>query len=78
MASFLPATRQKLRIDVEDIRARNPDIVYVRADALRPRGPEAGKPGYDSAVFFGRAGILDSLDPDWDDIARYQERGAIA
>jgi crotonobetainyl-CoA:carnitine CoA-transferase CaiB-like acyl-CoA transferase len=63
MTSFLPAARQKLRIDVEHIRACNPDIVYVRADALGPRGPEAGKPGYDSAVFFGRAGILDSLDP---------------
>jgi len=64
MTSFVPAARQRLQIDVEHIRARNPDIVYVRADALGPRGPEAGKPGYDSAVFFGRAGILDSLDPD--------------
>jgi crotonobetainyl-CoA:carnitine CoA-transferase CaiB-like acyl-CoA transferase len=64
MTSFLPAARQKMQIDVEHIRARNPDIIYVRADAVGPRGPEGGKPGYDSAVFFGRAGILDSLDPD--------------
>jgi crotonobetainyl-CoA:carnitine CoA-transferase CaiB-like acyl-CoA transferase len=64
MTSFLPAARKKLQIDVEHIRARNPDIIYVRADAVGPRGPEGGKPGYDSAVFFGRAGILDSLDPD--------------
>jgi crotonobetainyl-CoA:carnitine CoA-transferase CaiB-like acyl-CoA transferase len=64
MTSFLPAARRKLQIDVEHIRARNPDIIYLRADAVGPRGPEGGKPGYDSAVFFGRAGILDSLDPD--------------
>lgn len=64
MTSFLPAARQKMQIDVEHIRARNPDIIYARADAVGPRGPEGGKPGYDSAVFFGRAGILDSLDPD--------------
>ena len=64
MTSFLPGARQKLQIDVEHIRACNPDIIYVRADAVGPRGPEGGKPGYDSAVFFGRGGILDSLDPD--------------
>jgi crotonobetainyl-CoA:carnitine CoA-transferase CaiB-like acyl-CoA transferase len=64
MTSFLPAARQKMQIDVEHIRARNPDIIYVRADAVGPRGPEGGKPGYDSAVFFGRGGILDSLNPD--------------
>jgi crotonobetainyl-CoA:carnitine CoA-transferase CaiB-like acyl-CoA transferase len=64
MTSFLPAARQKLQIDVEHIRAHNPDIIYVRADAVGPKGPEGGKPGYDSAVFFGRGGILDSLNPD--------------
>ena len=64
ITSFLPAARQKLRIDVEHLRAHNPDLIYVRADASGPRGPDGGKPGYDSAVFFGRGGILDSLDPD--------------
>jgi crotonobetainyl-CoA:carnitine CoA-transferase CaiB-like acyl-CoA transferase len=61
LTSFLPAARDKLRIDVEDIRAVNPSIVYAKADAVGPRGPEGGKPGYDSAVFFGRAGILNSF-----------------
>jgi crotonobetainyl-CoA:carnitine CoA-transferase CaiB-like acyl-CoA transferase len=64
ITSFLPAARQKMQVDVEHIRACNPDIIYVRADAVGPRGPEGGKPGYDSAVFFGRAGVLDSLNPD--------------
>jgi crotonobetainyl-CoA:carnitine CoA-transferase CaiB-like acyl-CoA transferase len=61
MTSFLPDTRQRLGLSVEQIRECNPQIVYVRADAVGSLGPEAGKPGYDSAVFFGRGGILDSL-----------------
>jgi crotonobetainyl-CoA:carnitine CoA-transferase CaiB-like acyl-CoA transferase len=64
VTSFLPAARRKMQLDVEHIRAHNPNIVYVRADAVGPRGPDAGKPGYDQAVFFGRGGILDSLAPD--------------
>jgi crotonobetainyl-CoA:carnitine CoA-transferase CaiB-like acyl-CoA transferase len=44
MTSFLPAARQKLRIDVEHIRARNPDTVYVRADALGRGAPRPASP----------------------------------
>jgi len=61
LTSFLPSARQKLQIDVEHIRARNPSIIYAKADAVGPKGPEGGKPGYDSAVFFGRGGILNSF-----------------
>jgi crotonobetainyl-CoA:carnitine CoA-transferase CaiB-like acyl-CoA transferase len=61
MTSFLPGARRSLRMDIDDIRAVNPSIVYAKADAVGPRGPEAGKPGFDAAVFFGRAGILNSF-----------------
>ena len=61
LTSNLPDVRKRLRIDVDDIHAHNPDIIYVKADAVGPEGPEAGRPGYDSAVFFGRGGILDSF-----------------
>jgi crotonobetainyl-CoA:carnitine CoA-transferase CaiB-like acyl-CoA transferase len=61
MTSFLPGARRSLRIDVDDIRAVSPSIIYAKADAVGPRGPDAGKPGYDAAVFFGRAGILNSF-----------------
>ena len=63
MTSFLPDAREKLRIDVDDIRAVNPAVIYAKADAVGPEGPEGGKPGYDAAVFFGRAGILNSFTP---------------
>jgi crotonobetainyl-CoA:carnitine CoA-transferase CaiB-like acyl-CoA transferase len=70
LTSFLPEAREKLRIDVDDIRAVNPRVVYAKADAVGPEGPEGGKPGYDAAVFFGRGGILNSFTPSGAPLAR--------
>ena len=70
LTSFLPEARQKLRIDVDDIRAVNPRVIYAKADAVGPDGPEGGKPGYDAAVFFGRGGILNSFTPAGAPLAR--------
>jgi crotonobetainyl-CoA:carnitine CoA-transferase CaiB-like acyl-CoA transferase len=63
LTNLLPDVRRRLGIDVADVRAANPRIVYARVDALGPEGPDAGKPGFDSSVFFGRAGILHALSP---------------
>ncbi|HKA14463.1 MAG TPA: CoA transferase [Myxococcota bacterium] len=56
LTNFLPSARQKLEIDVEHLRAVNPKIIYARGSAYGARGPEAGKGGYDSTVFWARAG----------------------
>lgn len=56
VTNFLPAARDKLRINVEDVRAVNPDVIYVRGTAFGAQGPEAGKGGYDSTAFWARAG----------------------
>lgn len=61
LTSLLPDVRKKLAIDVDDIRAQNPNIIYAKADAVGSAGAEQGKPGFDSAVFFGRGGILNSF-----------------
>ena len=37
LTSFLPGHRQKFGIDVDDIRAVNPAIIYARGSALGPR-----------------------------------------
>ncbi|GAA4232721.1 crotonobetainyl-CoA:carnitine CoA-transferase CaiB-like acyl-CoA transferase [Streptosporangium album] len=67
MTSFLPDNRAKLGIDVGHIREVNPDIIYVRADAVGRSGPDAGKPGYDMSAFWARGGIAHALtDPAWD------------
>jgi crotonobetainyl-CoA:carnitine CoA-transferase CaiB-like acyl-CoA transferase len=67
LTNFLPGAREKLHIDVDDIRAVNPRIVYARATALGPRGPEADKGGYDSSVFWARgASAAQVAPPDFD------------
>lgn len=63
--NFLPAARRKLGIDVAEIRARNPRIVYARGSALGDRGPERERGGYDYSTYWARAGSsLSSTRPD--------------
>lgn len=56
LTNFLPEARAKLAIDVEDIRAINPDIIYVRGSGFGGRGPDADKGGYDQTAFWSRGG----------------------
>ena len=51
LTNKLPRVRTKLRIDVEDIRAHNPRIVYVRGTGQGERGPDADNGSYDSLAF---------------------------
>ncbi|WP_099024419.1 CaiB/BaiF CoA transferase family protein [Mycolicibacterium palauense] len=64
LTSFLPGHRKKFGIDVEDIRAVNPSIIYARGSALGPRGLEAGKGGYDMTAFWCRAGTAATITPE--------------
>ncbi|MET7486093.1 CoA transferase [Streptomyces sp. NPDC005538] len=63
LTNFLPGARAKLRIDVEDIRAINPDIIYVRGSGFGARGDEANKGGYDSTAFWARGGSAAGVTP---------------
>lgn len=63
LTSFMPASRARLGIDVDDIRAVNPEIVYARGSALGVHGPEADKGGYDMTAFWARAGTAASITP---------------
>jgi crotonobetainyl-CoA:carnitine CoA-transferase CaiB-like acyl-CoA transferase len=56
LTNFLPGARAKLKINLEDIRAINPDIIYVRGSGFGARGPESDKGGYDSTAFWARGG----------------------
>ncbi len=57
LTNYLPQVRRKLRIDTDDIRARNPNIVIARGSGAGPKGPEAEKGGYDGAAFWARGGV---------------------
>jgi crotonobetainyl-CoA:carnitine CoA-transferase CaiB-like acyl-CoA transferase len=57
LTNYLPQVRRKLRIDVDDIKARNPNIIIARGSGAGPKGPDAEKGGYDAAAFWARGGI---------------------
>jgi crotonobetainyl-CoA:carnitine CoA-transferase CaiB-like acyl-CoA transferase len=57
LTSFLPETRKKLKFDVDDIRARNPNIIYVRGTGQGPLGPQAERGGYDAATWWCRGSL---------------------
>ncbi|HEY3142497.1 MAG TPA: CoA transferase [Acidimicrobiales bacterium] len=61
LTNKLPSVRSKLKIDVEDIRAHNPDIIYVRGTGQGSQGPDADQGSYDSLAYWSRAGIAMGL-----------------
>lgn len=63
LTSFLPGHREKFGIDVDDIRAVNPKVIYARGSALGPRGEESVKGGYDMTAFWCRAGTARTITP---------------
>ena len=63
LTNFLPGTRQRFGIDVDDVRAVNPTIIYARGSALGPRGAEANRGGYDMTAFWCRGTSAASLTP---------------
>jgi crotonobetainyl-CoA:carnitine CoA-transferase CaiB-like acyl-CoA transferase len=57
LTNFLPSARQKLRIEVDDVRSVNPSIIYVRGSGHGQRGHEVERPGYDGSTFWSRMGM---------------------
>src|SRR5689334_8911806 len=57
LTNKLPSVRTKLKIDVEDIRRANPNIIYVRGTGQGEHGPDADRGSYDSLAYWNRAGI---------------------
>lgn len=57
LTNKLPGVRAKLKIDVDDIRAHNPQIVYARGSGQGEHGPDADKGSYDSLAFWARSGV---------------------
>jgi crotonobetainyl-CoA:carnitine CoA-transferase CaiB-like acyl-CoA transferase len=57
LTSLRPKALRSLRLDVEDLRARNPRLIYARGNGLGFRGAEADKPGFDASSFWARGGL---------------------
>ena len=63
MTNVRADARARLRIDVADLRRDNPSVIYVRGTAFGPRGPDAGRGGYDSGAYWARTGMQHLFTP---------------
>lgn len=63
LTSLRPAALERLSLGVDELRARNPRLIYVRGNGLGFRGEEANRPGYDASVFWARGGFAHVLTP---------------
>jgi formyl-CoA transferase len=63
VTSYLAPVRRKLRIDVEDLRAVNPDLIYVRGSGWGTQGPMADWGGFDMACGWATSGMAFKMTP---------------
>lgn len=63
LTSYLPPTRRRLGLDIDDIRAVNPSIVYGCGTGQGSLGEEADKGGYDAISFWARGGVGSTVTP---------------
>ncbi len=69
LTNKLPSVRAKLGIDLDDLRAHNPDLVYVRGSGQGEEGPDADKGAYDALAYWCRSGIAMTMkQPDEDHV----------
>jgi crotonobetainyl-CoA:carnitine CoA-transferase CaiB-like acyl-CoA transferase len=67
LTNKLPSVRTKLQVDVDDLRAHNPKLIYVRGTGQGERGPDADKGSYDALGFWARAGVaIGAKRPEYD------------
>ncbi len=63
LTNYLPRQRQKMKFDIEHIRAANPNIIYARGSAYGDKGPERDTGGFDGTAFWNRSGIATAMSP---------------
>jgi len=61
--NYLPPMRRKLGIDIDEIQARNPRVVYALGTGQGSVGPEAERGGFDLACAWARAGAAYQMTP---------------
>jgi len=57
ITNLLPDARRRFTLDIADIQRVKPDVIYARASAHGPSGPEAGSGGFDHTDFWARTGM---------------------
>ena len=57
LTSLRPQALERLRLGVDDLRARNPKLIYAHGNGLGFKGEEASRAGYDASAFWSRGGF---------------------
>lgn len=76
LTNYLPSARAKLSIDVDDVRAINPDIIYVAGSGFGMNGPDRDAGAYDATAFWARGGSADGLNPPGAEQSAFMPAGA--
>jgi crotonobetainyl-CoA:carnitine CoA-transferase CaiB-like acyl-CoA transferase len=76
LTNYLPEARAKLRIDVDEVRRINPDIVYVAGSGFGTQGPDREAGAYDATAFWARGGSADGVTPSDAEVPAYMPAGA--
>jgi len=63
LTNLLPKARRKMKIDVDDIRARHPNLIIAIGSGQGALGPDAEKGGYDFISFWSRGGVSAAVTP---------------
>jgi crotonobetainyl-CoA:carnitine CoA-transferase CaiB-like acyl-CoA transferase len=63
LTSLRPAALERLALGPEELRARNPRLIYVRGNGFGFHGADANRPGYDASAFWARGGFAHILTP---------------
>src|ERR1700722_18333523 len=61
LTNYLPSSRKKLSIDVDDVRRVNPDVIYVVGSGFGAERPDRDAGAYDATAFWVRGGSADGL-----------------
>jgi crotonobetainyl-CoA:carnitine CoA-transferase CaiB-like acyl-CoA transferase len=64
LTNLLPRARRRMKIDIGDLKSRNPNLIYAIGSGTGRRGPESDKGGFDSISFWARGGVASSVTPE--------------
>jgi formyl-CoA transferase len=64
ITNFPPGVRQRLGITYEEIKPKNPRLIYASFTGYGEKGAEANKPGFDSNAYWARSGLMDLVRAD--------------
>jgi crotonobetainyl-CoA:carnitine CoA-transferase CaiB-like acyl-CoA transferase len=57
VTNLLPDSRQRMGVEVDQLRARNPKLIYARGHGYGTKGDLAAQGGFDLAAYWARGGI---------------------